>query len=269
MSPAPWADLPLETRLGAMPGLSFLAVDGDDYALGTVLAPSASSSLNRVVEAWVRRRGSASRRSRELPRHQTLEACCLLMGLAPRHAIVVPRLDWLREREPGVRVGEVWLDADALLARVPTPRARTDAARARVDAVKQEYGRLRGDLVYRIENAALFDPAVPLTRQFETALVLWDDVDAATPSAEVTRRAGLVQVSFETARAHAETVGVAHLPLQARADAERAAKAARLARATASEAERRTALDRVTRILRSLVLYYLPDPDAVDRALTR
>ena len=36
-----------------------------------------------------------------------------------------------------------------------------------------------------------------------------------------------------------------------------------------SEAERRTALDRVTRILRSLVLYYLPDPDAVDRALTR
>ena len=47
------------------------------------------------------------------------------------------------------------------------------------------------------------------------------------------------------------------------------AGAARLARAAATEAERAAAQDQVVRILRSLALYYLPDPDRLPLALTR
>lgn len=78
-----------------------------------------------------------------------------------------------------------------------------------------------------------------------------------------------MELAFETARAHAETVGLAHLPQQARDHARRAAGAARLARAAATEAERAAAQDQVVRILRSLALYYLPDPDRLPLALTR
>lgn len=267
MSPAVWGDIPLDTTLGSLSGTSFLAAAKDGHALGTVLAPRSTASPFRLVEAWIGTGSRTSRRSRDLPRNQTLAACCLLLGLTAQQAMRVPAVDWLRTN-PSVRVGDEWWGPERLREQMPMPAAHVGSAAERVDHIKQEYGRLRGDLVYRLENAALFDPAVGLTQQFETSLVLWDNVSPGTPEAEVVRRASMVQVTFDTARAHAETVGINHLPMMARTSVERAAKAARLARQTSSEAERRTALDRVTRILRALALYYLPDPDAIDRAIT-
>lgn len=197
------------------------------------------------------------------------------VGIHPTATFGVPAVDWWTAREPRIilpsrpiSIADARLRAGASAPVAPTATRRPPGLEAQVAAVKQTYGRLRGDIAYRIEHAALFDPAVALTAQFETALVLWDDVDATTPPDEAARRASMVQVTFDTARAHAETVGFAHLPTAARGDAERAAKAARLARATDSEAERRAALARTIAILRSLALYYLPDPEAVDRALT-
>ena len=113
-----WGELPLDTRLDALGGTSFLAASGTGHVLGTIVAPTNPTALARVVEAWVRRDVSVTRVSREVPRHQTLRSCCLLLGVAPGRAMVVPRVDWLRDRTPGVRVGETWWDADALLARM-------------------------------------------------------------------------------------------------------------------------------------------------------
>lgn len=216
-----------------------------------------------------------SRKELAAPADATLAEWARRQGIVPAQAFEVPAVDWWTEEEPRIitATGPISLDAARLRAGaaepvLPSAPARPSAPATRVDAIKETYGRLRGDIAYRIENAALFDPAVPLTAQFETALVLWADVEPATPAAEVARRASMVQVTFNAARAHAETVGLGHLPADARPDADRAAKAARLARATDSAAERATALARVITILRSLALYYLPDPEAVDRALT-
>ncbi|QIK73482.1 hypothetical protein G7070_15965 [Propioniciclava coleopterorum] len=270
MSHRSWDTLPLDTSIGALEGTSFLAAaDRDNHVVGSVLRPRTATSSARFVETLTTRGGSSGRRSREVNPGLSLAALCALLGVAPMSAIALPAVDWLNVSTDSVRAGEKFWRLPTLLDRVPTPQNRLEQCRARVEAVKQSYGRLRGDLVYRIENAALFDPDAPLTRQFETALVLWEDVDATTPDSEMLRRAGMVEVTFDTARAAAETVGLAHLPETTRGDADRAAKAARLARATDVDAERAIATDRVAGILRRLDLPYLPDPTVLDRALTR
>lgn len=144
---------------------------------------------------------------------------------------------------------------------------RRAEATDRVDEVKAVYGQMLSDIAYRIENSALFDSAVPGTRAFETAMALWSDVGPRTPDAEVLRLSAVVKVTFDTARAHAETVGIDHLPLTARAEAGRAAKAARLAAGAKTDAERAAAQEQVVRILSSLSLYYLPDPGRLGRVL--
>ena len=68
-------------------------------------------------------------------------------------------------------------------------------------------------------------------------------------------------MTFDAARANADTLGLDHLPVTARDDARRAAGAARLAAGAATEAERAAANAQVVRILGSLALYYLPDVD--------
>ncbi|MCB0887135.1 MAG: hypothetical protein KDB41_10210 [Propionibacteriaceae bacterium] len=165
-----------------------------------------------------------------------------------------------REMERGTSL------ADFLAALPPRPDPRREN-QERVAEVRAVYGRMLADVAYRIENAALFDSAVETTRQFETALAMWSDVAPTTPDDEVRRRAAMVALTFDTARAHAETVGLAHLPQQARDRARRAAGAARLARAATTDAEQAAAQDQVVRILRSLALYYLPDPDRLPRAI--
>ncbi|NHB84110.1 hypothetical protein G7085_04185 [Tessaracoccus sp. HDW20] len=137
---------------------------------------------------------------------------------------------------------------------------------ARIDAVRDEYGRLSSDIVYRIESPALFDAASPLTGAFENALVRAgshvDDLE------EFDDLATELEISFAVARDHAETLGIAHLPESARPDARRAGKAAQLAAGATSDGERQAALAQVVRILDSLALHYLPAPEAARRAIT-
>ncbi len=270
MSHHPWDTVPLDTSLGALEGTSFLAAaDRNNHVIGSVLRPRNATASHRFVETLTTQGGSTGRRSREVKPGLSLAALCALLGVSPTSAIVLPAVDWLHVSTDGVRAGEKFWRLPTLLERVPTPQNRLEECRGRVEAVTQEYGRLRGDLVYRIENSALFDADAPLTRQFETALVLWEDVNPTTPTPEMLRRAGMVEVTFATARSAAETVGLEHLPQAARADADRAAKAARLARTTDAEAERQIATDRVASILRRLGLAHVPDPTGLDRALTR
>lgn len=140
---------------------------------------------------------------------------------------------------------------------------RAEAATDRVDAVKETYGALREDVVYRIENSALFDTTVPQTREFHVALMGWDDSAATLSPGEQARLAAEIQVRFDTARAHAETLGLHHLPATARAVAQRAAGSLRLAQRSQSDGERAAALESAARLLSSLALYYLPDPQVV------
>ncbi len=269
--PTVWEPLPLHTPLGDLAGSSILAVaDPDNHVLGSVVAPRHDAGMPlRFMETLTTVAGQPHRKSREVNPALPLAAVCALVGVSPVAATLLPAINWLAVTPESVSAGGRTRSLAALVARVPTPQARRQQAASRVDAVKQEYGRLRGDVTYRIENAALFDPSSEATRQFETALVLWDDVDPTTPETEVVRRSAMVEVTFATARSAAETEGVAHLPTQARPIAELAAKSARLAQLSPSESERRRAVDAVATLLHRLNLSYLPDPTVLNRALPR
>ena len=150
---------------------------------------------------------------------------------------------------------------------VGAPVTRAEAE-ARVAQLKAKYDGLLSDLVYRIENAALFDPAVRQTREFTLLLARWDDEHARLPGDEAATLARELALSFDTARAHAESVGLAHLPTGSRTEAGRAVKAVHLARGASTDGERAAAIGQVNRILASLALYYLPDPVETRQALT-
>lgn len=140
-------------------------------------------------------------------------------------------------------------------------RPAATAAVELVDTVKESYGALLSDIVHRIEYPALFDPAVETTRRLTAALIRWDTQQDRMDGAELGTLAAEVRVAFEAARAHAEAVGMDHIPEHSRADARRALKAARLARDSTHPHERRTALAQAQKILAGLAIYYLPTPD--------
>ncbi|RRD48519.1 hypothetical protein [Arachnia propionica] len=139
--------------------------------------------------------------------------------------------------------GELWRGA--------LPAASVVDPRLQVQRIREEYGRLRSDLLFRLESPALFDPAVPTTAAFEAALVEFSE----TPSAEVAAR---VEVRFEVARQHAVRVGLRHVEPGLRDEVARAGKVARLVLGAGSVGEREAALVQLQRILDSLALYYLP-----------
>ncbi len=286
--------IPLDTPVSEVENVVLVA--GADAMVATCepdrYDPSAQGGVAKPGEVLVRQwRNSGPlprRRGRTVPTYATLASLGIAQELIAERAFLVDGVRWRgllapvllsyervdevparrgtklvaeREVERGMSVA----DFLAALPPAPDPRAESEARVAEVRAV---YGRMLADVAYRIENAALFDSAVDTTRQFETALALWADVTPSTADGEVKRRAALVELAFETARAHAETVGLAHLPQQARDRARRAAGAARLARAAATDAERAAAQEQVVRILRSLALYYLPDPDRLPRAIS-
>lgn len=127
----------------------------------------------------------------------------------------------------------------------------------RVEQIKADYGRLSTDIIYRIENAALFDTADPVTTRFQTALISFDtNQDQGLNRLE--ELAGEVEVTFAVAQDHAETVGLHHLPEGNRDAARRASNAARLAERATTDGERIASMHQVARILDSLALYYLP-----------
>ena len=174
-----------------------------------------------------------------------------------------------KDGEVRMRVAELPVpepDDTLAIGAVPAPADRRTALE-RVEATKAEYGALLTDLAYRIENSALFDPAVGQTREFALLLARWDDEHRRLPADELGTLSREVQVAFDAARAHAEVLAIAHLPESAREDASRAAKAARLAQESTVDGERTAALERANEILATLALYYLPTPGEARKAL--
>lgn len=143
------------------------------------------------------------------------------------------------------------------------------AEEAQIDDVKEEYGRLLSDIVYRIECPALFDPHQPVSKEFTLALLQWDNNDGVANDDERRELARRVRATFAAARANAERIGMDHLPVDARGKAGTALKAARLAVDEKAPApERETALRRAVEILDQLALYYLPTGAQARRAIT-
>lgn len=203
-----------------------------------------------------------------LPDYLPVTAPCIRRGFVPHRVVLAPRPLWRFMGAPTLDTPDGPLSFHDLVRHGPPASVRLQGALAMADDVKTTYGRMLTDIAYRIEQSALFDSTVPTTRSFDNALAVWDDLDHTTASEDdVVRLAGTLKLALQTARAHAETVGLDHLPATARADARRAAGAARLAAGAKTEPERRAAQEQVIRILKSLALYYLPDPDSLPAAL--
>ncbi|RRD48517.1 hypothetical protein [Arachnia propionica] len=183
------------------------------------------------------------------------------LGVVLTLAIPIAALVWwtrprlVGERRLGVDASNIHAYALAVargeLWRGALPAASVVAPGLQVQRIREEYGRLRSDLLFRLESPALFDPAVPTTAAFEAALVEFSE----TPTAEVAAR---VEVRFEVARQHAVRVGLRHVEPGLRDEVARAGKVARLALGAGSVGEREAALVQLQRILDSLALYYLP-----------
>lgn len=158
------------------------------------------------------------------------------------------------------------LARSAKKGQLPAPTASIDSFAAQVDELKEEYGALLGDIVYRIEYPALFDAAEPRTATFTQLLWRWDSDREVLSPAEARTLAGELRVAFDAAKANAEALGMDHLPEPAREPARTALKALRLASdENAGKGERATALRQATKILDSLALYYLPSVDDTER----
>lgn len=276
-----WGPLPVHTTVRDLPGADLIAVGQDEAVAVSIDQPPRRPDPTEPAAPWTawvwswRLNGDwPHHRERQVPPYTTVESIALAHGTMPTQAFYLPGLLWrpgpLRRRPlaPLVVDGDTTLNLVAALARLPRiPRPR-DAAIARVAEIRALYGRMLADIAYRIENSALFDTTVTPTRQFETALALWSDVTARTSDEEIIHRASAVAVAFDTARAHAETIGLLHLPHTARDSARRAAGAARLANSTNSEAEQAAAHGQVVSILSGLRISYLPDPATMPRAIT-
>ena len=161
---------------------------------------------------------------------------------------------------PQLSIDGHWLRPTEAVALLPAADADRDTAFGRVGEVREQYGQLRSDIAYRIENSALFDTQVPLTQRFEANLARWESLSESLDAVALGQLAAQVRVSFDAARANAETLGLAHLPATARDDARRAAGAARIAAAAATPGERAAAQEQLIAILSSLGLAWLPDP---------
>lgn len=265
-----WRRLPLDTPVELLGRASVIAVRGDDYVVASIV-PVVHSVLAldlAPVSTWRNGGDWPRHRERDVPGFTTVESLALAHGLAPTSAFHLPELSWRWVFPPRVVEDDTTISLAEAFARLPSDAGPRAAAIDRVAEIRALYGRLVADIAYRIENSALFDSTVSTTQQFETALALWSDVTRSTSDEEVARRSAVVAVAFKTARSHAETVGLAHLPTTARDSARRAAGAARLASSSHSEAERDAAQSRVVSILSSLALHCLPDPAAMPRAIT-
>lgn len=243
-------------------GLLLGLTDADDLLVAALQRQDVvifGAREQRVVSVTWRDSGPIPRRRmRRVPEFATVASLGLQRDLRLTRAYLADAWTW-GMRGPRVAVAGQQLSPAQVAAMLPPADAARDAALARVADVRAMYGRMLTDVAYQIENAALFDAAVPLTARFEAALAAWAEVTDDTPEAEAVAAASLVRVTFDAARANAETLGLAHLPATARDAARRAAGAARLASDGATEAERAAAQDQVVRILGSLSLYYLPD----------
>ena len=110
-----------------------------------------------------------------------------------------------------------------VLGSVPAPDEpgiAIEVAHERTSELKAEYGALLSDVVYRISNPALFDATVPESREFHLLLMQWDDAVSEATDEDLDALSRELTLAFSTARAHAERVGMDHLPWRARGTAE-------------------------------------------------
>lgn len=248
----------LDSDVAHLDGALVLATAGDDVFTLRSYLRHGKQRVSRMAATW-RNSGPYFRfRERAVADFATIRSLGLERDLRLTRAFVTEASGTGRG-EPTILIHGHGLRARDVIDLLPSADGDRDAAVARVADVRAMYGRMLSDVAYRIENSAMFDSAVPTTDQFERALALWASVTEASPVADVLRLAGAVKVTFDTARAHAETIGLAHLPEEARADGRRAASAARLAANAGTPGERAAAWEQVNRILGSLALYYLPD----------
>ena len=188
-----------------------------------------------------------------------LYMAALITVAAGAGSLMLPKA-WQTGIKPRVIDGSREFFASGVYAQLTVDESVADPARlsprSRVDLVQERFAALRDDIVYRIENSALFDAAVPQTQRLELALMAWDEMspDAAALATEV-------EAAFDDARRHAEELGLDHLPETARDSGRRAARAAHAALHGDTEGERENARRRVADILASLALYYLPPVD--------
>lgn len=263
-----WSPVELTTELHCLRETAIAVYAGRTVLFVTVTRARGSHAPRGTVSVWAQTSDQFTKKHHVIPGYVTLASFALTMGVLPERAIVLPGIAWAIVGLPTINRGDGFIEANRFIEEGPPASVRRAGALAQVDGVKETYGRMLGDIAYRIENSALFDSAVPLSRQFDAALAMWDDLADDADEDEVVRIAGLVKLTFETARANAETLGMSHLPDTARDEAGRAAKAARLAAGSSSSAERAAAQEQVIRILRSLALYYLPDPERLPAALS-
>ena len=142
------------------------------------------------------------------------------------------------------------------------PADRSMNADGRVDAVKEEYGRLLSDIAYRVEFPALFDAGDPCGEKLALVLFEWDSTSARLETDEKMEMAVAIETAFRVAKEHAERVGMKHFPPEARGRAEKVLHSIRLARdRAATSAERRAAMKVAIDLLEDLALYYLPGPE--------
>ena len=155
-----------------------------------------------------------------------------LTFITPLYGVLIS-LMYSRGRRSGTKTtqiaaaGEMRLDGSNIVgyalarSRGEHPQLPTDTQRRadivkRVEDLKEEYGRLYSDLVYRIENAALFDSSAPLTSEFLVLLSRYDLEGDTLPVGDLDDLAAELEISYVTARDHAETAGMRHLPAEAR-----------------------------------------------------
>ncbi|AQP47626.1 hypothetical protein BW730_09090 [Tessaracoccus aquimaris] len=262
-------DVSPEADLASIGDASLVLLADDGFMLATVETPRARLSGSRLysVRFHAERGGERWSGRVDAPRFATPSTLALPHGLQVRRAVLLPGIRWRPLLAPEVDLGKGRdvrpREAAAEIRRLPV----SDRSSRIVDEVADEYARLLTDLTYHITNSALFDSTVATTYEFDRALLAWQDLPVAAPAGERAELAALVRLTFATARAHAELVGLDHVPAEFRGRASRAAKAASLAERATSAPEREAALDQVGRILVSLGLYYLPAPPP--RALPR
>ncbi|RRD47033.1 hypothetical protein [Tessaracoccus sp. OH4464_COT-324] len=275
MSFAHWQPLPRDALMGKLGPLSFLCWGTSRSALCTIREDPIMWGNVPVLYSVLT--FSCSFQMQQVPEKATLDDFCRALLTDEDYQVVrAPGwrvTPWWRQKlgQPNITIasaGKLRLSernvveyAQSRLAGASFDARTRDERRLasieRVDRIRTSHQDLAADIIYRIDYPALFDASCPTTAQFEAALVAFAELHDA-PINQLESAAAQVEMAFSIAQAHAERVGLRHLPEEKRDTARRAAKAARLARSGATPGEQAAAKAQLNSLLRSLALYYLP-----------
>lgn len=173
--------------------------------------------------------------------------------------VVIPRIvrsaaadeRYLLERDSPARIAPDTHEVDR-------QRARFTTANMQVDAIKLEMGRLRSDIVWTIENSALWDISVPTSKAFFTALSVWDDHRSSWSIDERVSASAELKVLWNAAVDTATRLGIDHLSVDDRPKAATAIKLVRKAASTSSDSERHQLMAKAAEILSSIMSITIP-----------